>query len=145
MEYDKRLFDNPYLRNILSALSISQSGVARSLVVYDGRIERFLEFVFIAADHIVAIVEGDESTAQFACEKVFPYGWLSPQGEFIKVSHAKHEFMVRETTGFSDCDSACDAGWVKFTVGLPYNLMKADVCSKLIRINQNLPRFRRHG
>ena len=28
---------------------------------------------------------------------------------------------VGRVTGHDDCDQACEAGWVKFTVGLPYH------------------------
>ena len=40
---------------------------------------------------------------------------------FTPVPMAQHDATVNRITGYDDCDSACAAGWVKFTVGVPVN------------------------
>ena len=111
-----------YTRNVCALMRMCRSSSARFLAYnYEGRVEKFLEFINLDVGCIVAFAEGDEDDAERNCHDVFRYGWLNPQGEFVKVRYAEHEQTVGRVTGYNECDTACEAGWLKFTVGLPYN------------------------
>jgi len=114
---------NIYVYNILAILRMcSKSPSAQFLVNhFENRVEEFLGFIELSPDRVVDLAEGDEETAEKACLSIFRYGWLNPEGEFIPVRFAQHDATVRKVTGFGECDEACAAGWLKFTVGLPYN------------------------
>lgn len=105
--------------------------------LYGDRLEAFLGFIDLQVDCVVDFAEGDDATIEKTCSIIFPYGWLNPLGEFISVGFAQHEATVREITGYDECDEACAAGWIKFTVGLPYNqygqcLFESDANKQLI-------------
>lgn len=113
---------NSQLFNILALMRMCGGQSARFLANnYENRIEVFLRFIDILPDRIVEMAEGDEETKEKTCMLVFCYGWLNPEGKFIPVRFAQHDVTVRQITGFDECDKACAAGWLKFTVGLPYN------------------------
>lgn len=115
---------NLYTRNIMALMSMSQSQSARFLRAHsEGRVERFLSFINLNIRFAVPLIEGEAAAAEKNCHDIFRYGWLNPDGEFVYVDFAQHEQTVERVTGYSDCDTACEAGWVKFTVGLPYNHM----------------------
>jgi hypothetical protein len=113
---------NLYVRNIMALMKMSRSESARFLAYnYTGRVERFLEFINLKVDCVILFAEGNNVEAEKNCHDVFRYGWLGPDGEFVPVGFAQHEQTVMNMTGHFNCDEACEAGWVKFTVGLPYN------------------------
>lgn len=117
-----RMKMNLYVRNIMALMKMGQSQSAHFLAEhYTGRVERFLEFINLKVDCVILFAEGNNVEAEKNCHDVFCYGWLNPDGEFIHVGFAQHEQTVMHKTGYFDCDEACEAGWVKFTVGLPYN------------------------
>ena len=111
-----------YVRNIMALMKMSQSESARFLAYnYPGRVERFLGFINLKVDYAILFAKGNNVEAEKNCHEVFRYGWLNQAGEFIRVGFSQHEQTVMHKTGHFDCDEACEAGWVKFTVGLPYN------------------------
>lgn len=119
-------------------MRMSASRTVRLLTnLYEDRVAVFLDFIDLKVDCVVSFCEGDDETMEKNCSLVFPYGWLNPLGEFIPVGFAQHEATVRGITGYDECDEACADGWIKFTVGLPYNqygqcLFEPDADKKLI-------------
>ena len=116
-------FENDdFARNIRVLMSISQHEHVRMMVYnFEFRIERFLQFIVISTNCIDKITCGVENESKEMWSKVFCYGWLSPEGKFITVPFARHEYTVKEITGYRTCDDACKKGWIKFTCGMAYN------------------------
>ena len=114
---------NPYVFNILALLRMCSNSPSAQFMAthFKDRVEEVLGFIELSPDRVVDLAEGDEEAAEKTCLSVFRYGWLNPEGEFISVRFAQHDSTVQQITGFDQCDKACAAGWVKFTVGLPYN------------------------
>lgn len=108
---------------------------------FDYCIETFLTFCDILPDRIIDLIGDNIELSESTCMSIFRYGWLSPNGEFTQIRIGQHDATVINVTGFYDCDQACAGGWVKFTVGLPYNhrgecLFESDADKRLLSMAQ---------